>query len=119
MRQLAATGWMHNRVRMVVASFLCKDLLISWQWGERFFMQHLLDADLANNNGGWQWSAGTGTDAQPWFRIFNPLSQAKKFDPAGAYIHRWVPEIDTADYPRPVVEHAVQRVKALAMFRAL
>jgi deoxyribodipyrimidine photo-lyase len=118
MRQLAATGWMHNRVRMIVASFLCKDLLVSWQWGERFFMQHLLDADLANNNGGWQWSAGTGTDAQPWFRIFNPLAQAKKFDPKGAYIRRWVPEIDTADYPKPVIDHAEQRVKALALFRA-
>ena len=118
MRQLAATGWMHNRVRMIVASFLCKDLLVSWQWGERFFMQHLLDADFANNNGGWQWSAGTGTDAQPWFRIFNPLAQAKKFDPEGAYIRRWVPEIDSRDYPRPVVDHAVQRLKALALFRA-
>ncbi len=117
MRQLAATGWMHNRVRMITASFLCKDLLVSWQWGERFFMQHLLDADLANNNGGWQWCAGTGTDAQPWFRIFNPLAQARKFDPDGAYIHRWVPEIDTPDYPKPVVDHAVQRTKALAMFR--
>ncbi len=119
MRQMAATGWMHNRLRMIVASFLCKDLLVSWQWGERFFMQHLLDADLANNNGGWQWTAGTGTDAQPWFRIFNPLAQAKKFDPEGAYIHRWVPEIDTPDYPRPIVSHAEQRAKALALFRGV
>jgi len=119
MRQLNSTGWMHNRVRMVVAAFLTKDLLISWQWGERYFMQRLLDADLANNNGGWQWSASTGTDAQPYFRIFNPLSQAKKFDPEGKYIHRWVPEIDTRDYPKPIVDHAAQRLKALALFRRI
>ena len=117
MRQLNSTGWMHNRVRMIVAAFLTKDLLISWQWGERYFMQRLLDADLANNNGGWQWSASTGTDAQPYFRIFNPISQARKFDPEGRYIHRYVPEIDSRDYPRPIVDHAVQRLKALAMFR--
>jgi len=117
MRQLAATGWMHNRVRMIVASFLCKDLLVTWQWGERHFMRHLLDADLASNNGGWQWSASTGTDAQPWFRIFNPLAQAARFDPEGAYIRRWVPEIDTPAYPKPVVDHAAQRQQALALFR--
>jgi deoxyribodipyrimidine photo-lyase len=119
MRQLNATGWMHNRVRMITASFLCKDLLVSWQWGERYFMQKLLDADLANNNGGWQWSASTGTDAQPYFRIFNPLAQAKRFDPDGAYIHRWIPEIDSRDYPKPIVDHAAQRLQALALYRTL
>jgi deoxyribodipyrimidine photo-lyase len=119
MRQLNTTGWMHNRVRMVVATFLTKDLLVSWQWGERYFMQKLLDADLASNNGGWQWSAGTGTDAQPWFRIFNPTSQAQKFDPEGRYIHRYVPDMDTRAYIAPIVDHASQRLKTLALFRAL
>jgi deoxyribodipyrimidine photo-lyase len=119
MRQLNTTGWMHNRVRMVVATFLTKDLLISWQWGERYFMQKLLDADLASNNGGWQWSAGTGTDAQPWFRIFNPTTQARNFDPEGRYIQHYVPEIDSRSYPRPIVDHAVQRLKALKMFREI
>jgi len=118
MRQLNTSGWMHNRVRMVVAMFLTKDLLVSWQWGERYFMQKLLDADLASNNGGWQWSAGTGTDAQPWFRIFNPSSQAQKFDPEGRYIHQFVPEADTLNYPAPIVDHSKQRLKALAMFRS-
>jgi deoxyribodipyrimidine photo-lyase len=117
MRQLNSTGWMHNRVRMVVAAFLTKDLLVSWQWGERYFMQKLFDADLAANNGGWQWSASTGTDAQPYFRIFNPTSQAKKFDPEGVYIHRHVPEVETRAYPVPIVDHARQRVKALELFR--
>ena len=93
MRQLLTTGWMHNRARMVVASFLVKDLLIDWRWGERWFMQQLLDGDPAANNGGWQWSAGTGTDAAPYFRIFNPISQGKKFDPDGAYVRKWVPEL--------------------------
>jgi len=118
MRQLNTTGWMHNRVRMVVAMFLTKDLLINWQWGERYFMQKLLDADLASNNGGWQWCAGTGTDAQPWFRIFNPSSQAQKFDPEGRYIHQYVPEVDTLKYPMPIVDHSKQRLKALALFRS-
>lgn len=117
MRQLNATGWMHNRVRMIVAMFLTKDLLISWQWGERYFMQKLLDADLASNNGGWQWSASTGTDAQPYFRIFNPMAQAEKFDPEGKYIRHYVPEADTLAYPAPIVDHARQRVKALALFK--
>jgi deoxyribodipyrimidine photo-lyase len=117
MRQLNTTGWMHNRVRMIVAMFLTKDLLVSWQWGERYFMQKLIDADLASNNGGWQWSASTGTDAQPYFRIFNPISQAEKFDPEGAYIRKYVPEVDTRDYPAPIVNHAHQRVKALALFK--
>jgi deoxyribodipyrimidine photo-lyase len=117
MRQLNTTGWMHNRVRMIVAMFLTKDLLVSWRWGERYFMKKLIDADLASNNGGWQWSASTGTDAQPYFRIFNPISQAKKYDPEGAYIRRYVPETDTLAYPAPVVDHARQRVKALALFK--
>ena len=117
MRQVNAMGWMHNRLRMITASFLCKDLHISWQWGERYFMQHLLDADLANNNGGWQWSASTGTDAQPWFRIFNPLAQARKFDPQGEFIHRWVPEIDSGDYPKPIIDHGAQRLETLELFR--
>ena len=119
MRQLNSTGWMHNRVRMIVASFLTKDLLISWQWGERYFMQNLLDADLASNNGGWQWSASTGTDAQPYFRIFNPSAQAIKFDPEGVYIHRYVPEVETRAYPAPLVDHAKQRVKALKLFKKI
>ena len=117
MRQLNTTGWMHNRVRMIVAAFLTKDLLVSWQCGERYFMQKLLDADLANNNGGWQWSAGTGTDAQPYFRIFNPVAQARKFDPGGVYIHKYVPEAETKKYPAPIIDHSVQRLKALALFR--
>jgi deoxyribodipyrimidine photo-lyase len=117
MRQLNTTGWMHNRVRMVVATFLTKDLLVSWQWGERYFMQKLFDGDLASNNGGWQWSASTGTDAQPYFRIFNPTSQARKFDPEGGYIRKYVPEVDTLAYPAPIVDHARQRLKALALFR--
>ena len=119
MRQLNTTGWMHNRLRMIVANFLTRDLLVSWQWGERYFMQKLLDADLAANNGGWQWCAGTGTDAQPWFRIFNPIAQARKFDPEGRYIQRYVPEIDTREYPLPIVDHAAQRARALELFRML
>ncbi len=93
MRQLAATGWMHNRARMVVASFLTKDLGIDWRRGERFFLQRLVDGDPASNNGGWQWAASTGTDAQPYFRIFNPVTQGERFDPDGAYVRRFVPEL--------------------------
>jgi deoxyribodipyrimidine photo-lyase len=93
MRQLKETGWMHNRARMIVASFLVKDLLIDWRWGEAWFMENLLDGDIAANNGGWQWTAGTGTDAAPYFRIFNPVLQSAKFDPHGNYIRKWVPEL--------------------------
>ena len=104
MRQLKEIGWMHNRARMIVASFLIKDLLIDWRWGEAWFMENLLDGDIAANNGGWQWTAGTGTDAAPYFRIFNPVLQSRKFDPYGDYIRKWVPElreVDTADIHAP------------------
>jgi deoxyribodipyrimidine photo-lyase len=141
MRQLDQEAWMHNRARMIVASFLTKDLLIDWRWGERYFMQRLVDGDPAANNGGWQWAAGTGTDAQPYFRIFNPTSQGQKFDPDGAYVRRYVPELAQTptkyihepwkmneeqqrecgvrighDYPAPIVDHATQRQRALAMY---
>ncbi|RYZ17018.1 MAG: deoxyribodipyrimidine photo-lyase [Chitinophagaceae bacterium] len=105
MRELAATGFMHNRVRMVAASFLCKHLLIDWRWGEAWFAEKLMDFDLAANNGNWQWVAGCGCDAAPYFRVFNPELQAKRFDPHNEYIRRWVPEWGSADYPLPVVEH--------------
>ncbi|MCS7259912.1 MAG: DNA photolyase family protein [Anaerolineae bacterium] len=143
MRQLAQSGWMHNRARMIVASFLVKDLLIDWRWGERWFMQQLLDGDPAANNGGWQWSAGTGTDAAPYFRIFNPVTQGQKFDPAGDYVRRWVPELARVppeyvhapwqmpvevqraaccrigvDYPWPCVDHATARQRALTAYAA-
>ncbi len=117
MRQLAQTGFMHNRARMIVASFLTKDLLLDWRRGERHFMRHLVDGDLANNNGGWQWAAGTGTDAQPWFRVFNPTLQAAKFDPTGDYVRRWVPEHGSAAYPAPMVDHKERRARALRMIR--
>jgi deoxyribodipyrimidine photo-lyase len=141
MRQLVETGWMHNRARMIVASFLVKDLLIDWRWGERYFMQQLVDGDSASNNGGWQWTGGTGTDAAPYFRVFNPTLQGKKFDPQGAYVRRWVPELAHVpdklihqpwkmpldmqqklgcvigqDYPAPIVEHAWARERALAAY---
>jgi deoxyribodipyrimidine photo-lyase len=137
MRCLNATGVMHNRLRMITAMFLTKDLLLNWQWGERYFMQQLVDGDLAANNGGWQWSAGTGTDAAPYFRIFNPAAQAEKFDPAGRFVRRWVPELkDFPDnlvqqpwknpsllakskYPPRIVLHEEQRAKCLAMFEAV
>ncbi len=144
MRQLTATGWMHNRVRMVVASFLCKDLLVDWRVGARFFLEHLVDGDLASNNGGWQWAASTGTDAQPWYRIFNPVKQSERFDPSGEYLREWVPELAEVrgpgihepwllearaqrlagirvgvDYPRPVVDHKQARERTLARFRAV
>ena len=137
MRQLLATGWMHNRLRMVVAMFLTKNLLIDWREGERFFMQHLIDGDLAANNGGWQWSASTGTDAVPYFRIFNPISQSQRFDPKGTFIRHWVPELKhlsdkeihqpklltglfgTADYPKPIVDLSASRQRALSAFKDL
>lgn len=116
MRQLNQTGWMHNRLRMIVASFLTKDLLIDWRWGEKYFMEKLFDGDLASNNGGWQWSAGTGTDAQPFFRIFNPESQAQRFDPEEKFIKKYIPELHSKKYPRPIVDHALRRLKALKAF---
>ncbi|MEM9444351.1 MAG: deoxyribodipyrimidine photo-lyase [Verrucomicrobiota bacterium] len=117
MRQLNQTGWMHNRLRMIVASFLCKDLHIDWKWGEKYFMQKLYDGDLAANNGGWQWTAGTGTDAAPYFRIFNPTSQAEKFDPEGHFIKKYVPESNSLDYPPPVVDHSQSRQKTLLLYK--
>jgi len=133
MRQLRQAGWMHNRARMIVASFLVKDLLINWQWGERWFMESLLDGDLAANNGGWQWTAGTGTDAAPYFRIFNPILQSKKFDPNGDYIRKWVPElvglsdddihapweknVETRNYPKPIIDHRAAREITLAAYK--
>ncbi|WP_085594764.1 MULTISPECIES: deoxyribodipyrimidine photo-lyase [unclassified Pseudomonas] len=137
MRQLLETGWMHNRLRMVVAMFLTKNLLIDWREGERFFMRHLIDGDLAANNGGWQWSASTGTDAAPYFRIFNPVSQSQKFDSEGRFIKHWLPQLaglnkkdihnpatlgglfGVADYPAPMVDLSRSRERALAAFKAL
>lgn len=117
MRELNATGFMHNRVRMVTASFLAKHLLIDWRWGEAYFAEKLLDFDLAANNGNWQWAAGCGCDAAPYFRVFNPALQAKRFDPHGEYIRRWVPEFGTASYPQPIVEHEWARKRALEVYR--
>jgi deoxyribodipyrimidine photo-lyase len=137
MRQLLETGWMHNRLRMVVAMYLTKNLLLDWREGERFFMQHLIDGDLAANNGGWQWSSSTGTDSSPYFRIFNPVSQSERFDPEGLFIKHWVPELaelnkrDIHDpsamgglfgvqgYPRPIVDLKSSRERALAAFKSL
>lgn len=137
MRQLNATGWMHNRLRMISASFLVKDLLIDWRHGERYFMSQLLDGDLAANNGGWQWAASTGTDAAPYFRIFNPTTQGERFDKDGAFIRRWLPELAAVpdsdihqpwrwaerqqqplDYPPPLVDHKQARLATLAAFEA-
>ncbi len=140
-RQLAASGWMHNRARMIAASFLAKDLLIDWRRGAAHFMAHLVDGDVAANNGGWQWTAGTGTDAAPYFRVFNPVAQGRRFDPDGAYVRRWVPELSSVpdayihepwtmppdvqaaagcvvgrDYPAPIVDHASARDRALAAY---
>ncbi|GAB3541219.1 cryptochrome/photolyase family protein [Spirosoma fluminis] len=117
MRQLNATGWMHNRVRMVTASFCVKHLLIDWRWGEAYFARKLRDYDLAANNGGWQWAAGSGTDAAPYFRVFNPALQAQKFDPQGEYIRKWVPEFNGLDYVQPVVEHTFARQRAIDTYR--
>ncbi len=135
MRQLLATGWMHNRLRMISAMFLTKNLLIDWREGERWFMQHLIDGDLAANNGGWQWSASTGTDAAPYFRVFNPVSQSQRNDPDGAFIRHWLPELNSLDhkaihqppqglfapsgYPAPIVDLASSRERAIAAFQAL
>ncbi len=117
MRQLNTTGYMHNRIRMVVASFLTKHLLIDWRWGEAYFAKKLLDFDLASNNGGWQWAAGTGTDAQPYFRVFNPTSQTEKFDHELKYIKKWVPEYGTNSYPEPIVEHKFARLRAIDTYK--
>ncbi|MBD8870710.1 cryptochrome/photolyase family protein [Nocardioides donggukensis] len=127
MRQLRATGWMHNRVRMIVASFLVKDLHVEWQHGARHFMHWLVDGDLASNQHGWQWVAGSGTDASPYFRVFNPTTQGRKFDPDGVYVRRWLPELadlgpdvdphepgDVPGYPAPIIDHATERREALA-----
>lgn len=117
MRELNQTGYMHNRVRMVTASFLTKHLLIDWRWGEAFFAEKLLDFDLASNNGGWQWAAGCGTDAAPYFRIFNPISQQKKFDKNFEYVQKWVPEFGTDEYPEPIVDHKEARERCLKTYK--
>ena len=144
MRQINQTGYMHNRLRMIAASFLVKDLLVDWRWGEKYFADQLNDFDLSANNGGWQWAASTGCDAQPYFRIFNPVTQSERFDAEGAFIRRYVPELAGCDkrgihapwtmspdaqraagvvigrdYPAPVVDHAVARLQALELFKAV
>ena len=117
MREMNNTGFMHNRLRMITASFLAKHLLIDWRWGEAYFAKKLLDFELSSNNGGWQWAAGTGCDAAPYFRIFNPSLQAQKFDPDNQYILRWVPEYGGKDYPKPVVVHEQARAEALRIYK--
>ena len=118
MRELNETGFMHNRVRMIVASFLTKDLLIDWRWGEAYFAEKLLDYDLSANNGGWQWAAGSGCDAAPYFRVFNPYLQTQKFDPELKYIRHWVPEYEELTYVQPIVDHAVARERCLRIYKA-
>jgi deoxyribodipyrimidine photo-lyase len=118
MRELNETGYMHNRVRMIVASFLCKHLLINWQWGEAYFAKKLLDFDLSANNGGWQWAAGSGCDAAPYFRVFNPYLQTDKFDKDRKYIQKWVPEYESDEYPEPIVDHKFARERALETYKA-
>lgn len=117
MRELNATGFMHNRVRMIVASFLTKHLLIDWRWGEAYFAEKLLDFDLAANNGGWQWASGSGCDAAPYFRVFNPYLQTEKFDPDQKYIKQWVPELNTSEYPAPIVDHILARDRVLKAYK--
>lgn len=117
MRELNTTGFMHNRVRMIVASFLTKHLLIDWRWGEAYFAKKLLDFDLAANNGGWQWAAGSGCDAAPYFRVFNPQLQTEKFDPKMEYIRKWIPELDSDEYPSPIVDHKFARDRVLKVYR--
>jgi deoxyribodipyrimidine photo-lyase len=117
MRELNRTGFMHNRVRMIVASFLTKHLLIDWRWGEAYFASKLLDFDLSANNGGWQWAAGSGCDAAPYFRVFNPALQTDKFDPERKYIKKWVPEVDTSAYPPPMIDHSFARERVLAAYK--
>lgn len=117
MRELNATGFMHNRVRMIVASFLTKHLLLDWRWGEAYFAEKLLDYELAANNGNWQWAAGTGCDAAPYFRIFNPYLQTEKFDPKFEYINKWVPELNSFSYPQPIVQHELARKRCLEVYK--
>ena len=116
MRQLSESGFMHNRVRMITASFLVKDLHLPWQWGARWFLDQLVDGDMANNQHGWQWAAGTGTDAAPFFRVFNPTTQGDRFDPDHAYVRKWLPEYETDDYPDPIVDHSAERAEALRRY---
>ena len=117
MRQLNQTGFMHNRVRMIVASFLVKHLLIDWRWGEAYFAEKLLDYDLASNNGNWQWAAGCGCDAAPYFRVFNPTIQQQKFDPKGVYVRQWLPDLESFDYPAPIVDHKFARDRVISRFK--
>lgn len=117
MRELNETGYMHNRVRMVVASFLTKHLLIDWRWGEAYFAEKLLDFELASNNGGWQWAAGSGCDAAPYFRVFNPEAQLKKFDNQNVYVKKWVPEFGTDQYPEPIIDHKFARERVLHRYK--
>lgn len=117
MRELNATGFMHNRVRMIVASFLTKHLLIDWRWGEAYFAQKLLDFDFAANNGGWQWASGSGCDAAPYFRVFNPTLQTQKFDKQLEYIKKWVSELNTLSYPQPIVNHEFARKRVLDAYQ--
>jgi deoxyribodipyrimidine photo-lyase len=119
MRQLAHTGFMHNRVRMIVASFLVKDLHLPWQWGARWFLDQLVDGDMASNQHGWQWAAGCGTDAAPYFRVFNPIAQGDKFDPDEVYVRRWVPEFGSDGYPEPIIDHKAEREEALRRYEAI